>query len=66
MAEAESFKGKQTYSLTSHPQEYSISLQATEATKAGVKEDLGQYDAKGVLRTSSLKAKKRLRAMMES
>jgi hypothetical protein len=44
------------------PQEYSISLQATEAgTKAGVKED--QYDAKGVLRTSSFEtAKKRLRA----
>jgi hypothetical protein len=48
------------------PQEYSISLQATEAgTTKGVKEDLGQYDAKGVLRTSSFEtAKKRLRAMM--
>jgi hypothetical protein len=53
MAEAESLRVSRPTVSPHPPQEYSI-LQATEAgNKAGVKEDLGQYDAKGVLRTSS-------------
>jgi hypothetical protein len=64
MAEAE--KGKQTYSLTSSASGiFHFPGNGGGHNKAGVKEDLGQYDAKGVLRTSSFEtAKKRLRAMM--
>jgi hypothetical protein len=68
MAEAESFKGKQTYSLTSSASGIFHFLTGNRrAQQSRRKEDLGQYDAKGVLRTSSFEtAKKRLRAMMES
>jgi hypothetical protein len=60
MAEAESFRVSRPTVSPHPPQEYSISLQATGGhNKAGVKEDLGQYDAKGVLRTSSLKQQRK-------
>jgi hypothetical protein len=59
MAEAESFKGKQTYSLTIRLRNIPF-LQATEAAQQSRrKRDLGQYDAKGVLRTSSLKQQRK-------
>jgi hypothetical protein len=66
MAEAESFRVSRPTVSPHPPQEYSISLQATEAgtTKQVCKEDLGQYDAKGVLRTSSLKQQRKDYAMM--
>jgi hypothetical protein len=69
MAEAESFKGKQTYSLSSSASGIFHFLVGNGGghNKAGQKEDLGQYDAKGILRTSSFEtAKKRLRSMMGS
>jgi hypothetical protein len=61
MAEAESFKGKQTYSLTSSASGIFHFLTGNGGghNKAGVKEDL-QYDAKGVLRTSSLNSKEKI------
>lgn len=69
MAEAESFKGKQTYSLSSSASGIFHFLTGNGGghNKAGVKENLGQYDAQGVLRTSSFEtAKKRLRSMMQN
>jgi hypothetical protein len=69
MAEAESFKGKQTYSLTSSASGIFHFLTGNGGghNKEGVKEELGQYDAKGVLRTSSFEtAKKRLRSMINN
>jgi hypothetical protein len=62
MAEAESFR-KQTYSLTSSSGIFHFLTGNGGAQQSRRKEDLGQYDAKGVLRTSSLK-QQRLRAMM--
>jgi hypothetical protein len=59
MAEAESFKGRPTVS-PHPPPEYSISSATEAGTTAGVKEDLGQYDAKGVLRTSSLRQQRKI------
>jgi hypothetical protein len=66
MAEAESFKGADLQShlirLRNIPFPY---RQRRRAQQSRRKRDLGQYDAKGVLRTSSFEtAKKRLRAMM--
>jgi hypothetical protein len=58
MAEAE--KGKQTHSLTSSASGiFHFPGNGGGHNKAGVKEDLGQYDAKGVLRTSSLKQQRK-------
>jgi hypothetical protein len=60
MAEAESFKGKQTYSLTSSASGIFHFLTGNGgAQQSRRKEDLGQYDAKGVLRTSSLKQQRK-------
>lgn len=69
MAEAESFKGKQTSNASSSASGIFHFLVGNGGghTKEGKKERLGQYDAKGVLRTSSFEtAKKRLRVMMGS
>lgn len=69
MAEAESFKGKQTYNVNSSASGIFHFLVGNGGgySKDGVKVKLGQYDAQGVLRTSSFEtAKKRLRVMMSS
>lgn len=69
MAEAESFKGKQTYNDSSSASGIFHFLVGNGGghSKEGKKVHLGQYDAKGVLRTSSFEtAKKRLKAMVTS
>lgn len=69
MAEAESFKGKQTYNENSSASGIFHFLIGNGGghDKNGKRVPLGQYDAKGVLRTSSFEtAKKRLKAMMSS
>lgn len=69
MAEAESFKGKRTSNALSSASGIFHFLVGNGGgfTKDGKKEKLGQYDAAGVLRTSSFEtAKKRLRAMISS
>jgi hypothetical protein len=56
MAEAESFTGRpHLIRLRNIP----FPGNGGGHNKAGVKEDLGQYDAKGVLRTSSLKQQRK-------
>jgi hypothetical protein len=64
MAEAESFKGKQTYSLTSSASGIFHFYRQRRRHNKARKRDLGQYDAKGVLRTSSLKQQRKDYAMM--
>jgi hypothetical protein len=64
MAEAESFKGKQTYSPSSASGIFHFLTGNGGHNKSRRKEDLGQYDAKGVLRTSSLKQQRKDYAMM--
>lgn len=69
MAEAESFKGKKTYNESSSASGIFHFLVGNGGghDKQGQKTKYGQYDAKGVLRTSSFEtAKKRLRVMMKS
>ena len=69
MAESESFKGEQTSNAISSASGIFHFLVGNGGghTKEGKKDKLGQYDEKGVLRTSSFEtAKKRLRAMIAS
>ena len=69
MAEAESFKGKKTYNEDSSASGIFHFLIGNGGghDKDGRKTEYGQYDAKGVLRTSSFEtAKKRLRTMIKS
>jgi hypothetical protein len=69
VAEAESLKGKKTFNENSSASGDFHFLVGNGGgyNKEGQKEHLGQYDAKGNLRTSSFEtAKKRLRHMMDS
>jgi hypothetical protein len=60
MAEAESFKGDRPTVSPHPPQNIPFPYrQRRRAQQSRRKEDLGQYDAKGVLRTSSFETTKK-------
>jgi hypothetical protein len=64
MAEAESLRVSRPTVSPHPPQEYHFLTQRRRAQQSRRKEDLGQYDAKGVLRTSSLKQQRKITRMM--
>lgn len=69
MAEAESFKGKKTYNENSSASGifHFLVRNGGGYTKNGTRDKLGQYDSRGVLRTSSFEtAKNRLKSMISS